>query len=454
MKKLSFLMQFLVSVSVVLCGQNAPIELTFAATYLGEPIPLESIYIQNLTQGRDTILYAPSTSLLLEITAGFEESSIAINKTFQISQNIPNPFAGQTAFTVFVPEKGRTEIAVRNTLGKNLAYYAGLLEAGTHRFDFFAGRDQFYLLTVSFNGETRSLKMISNGRSDAGTCRLQHTGSEPAEPMFKSGNNSGGLIFCWGDLLRFTGYASTPAINGSNVIEDSPSGNQSYTFNFTEGVHCPGMPTITDIDGNVYNTVLIGAQCWMKENLRATSYSDGTAIYNVTGDGEWSSLTSGAYVWYGNNILWKDKYGALYNWYAVDANSLCPSGWYVPTHNEWKALTDYIGGTGSPNGNELKSCREVNSPLGGDCNTISHPRWEQDTTHYGSDDYGFSGLPGGSRNYTGAFSFIGFLGRWWTSTEQSSTNAWIRYLSYSNGSVGVYYYDKHYGLSVRCIRDN
>jgi uncharacterized protein (TIGR02145 family) len=225
-------------------------------------------------------------------------------------------------------------------------------------------------------------------------------------------------------------------------------------INVTSGIPCPGMPTVTDIDGNVYNTVLIGDQCWMKENLKTTLYNDGTPIPNVTNSATWSNLTSGAYVWYNNDINWKPKYGALYNWYAgVDAKGLCPTGWHVPTHNEWTMLTDHIGGSGSANGNTLKSCRQVASPLGGDCSTSEHPRWDQHNYQYGTDDFGFSGLPGGCRYDGGSFIEIGSMGLWWSSVESTSNSAWVRYLSYENPFVWVYDFYKQNGLSVRCIRD-
>jgi uncharacterized protein (TIGR02145 family) len=215
------------------------------------------------------------------------------------------------------------------------------------------------------------------------------------------------------------------------------------------------MPTVTDNDGNVYNTVLIGAQCWMKENLKTTTYSNGTSIPNVTDANAWYNLTSGAYVWYDNDISWKNSYGALYNWFTtVDPNGLCPTGWHVPTDEEWTDLTDYIGGTGAPYGNELKSCRQENSPLEGGCNTSVHPRWEfYASSIYGTDDYGFSGLPGGDRNYSGGFSGIGNYGYWWSSTETSLSHAWSRYLNYGYGSMIVLYFNKQRGFSVRCLRD-
>jgi uncharacterized protein (TIGR02145 family) len=221
----------------------------------------------------------------------------------------------------------------------------------------------------------------------------------------------------------------------------------------TSGQPCPGVPTITDYDGNQYNTVQIGNQCWMKENLQTTHYRNGTSIANITDDNAWENLSNGAYVLYTNNIFW-DDYGFLYNWFAtVDPNGLCPAGWHVPTNNEWIALTNYIGGTDEPHGNELKSCRQLNSPLGGDCDTNVEPYWKESYSAYGTDDYGFSGLPGGYRDDDGDFDYIGGYGGWWSSTEYSPIYAWFRGLTYTDGKVSVHNDTKKWGLSVRCLKD-
>ncbi len=243
--------------------------------------------------------------------------------------------------------------------------------------------------------------------------------------------------------------------------------DSSYTLRWTISALCDttfdevnvvfdGCPlTVTDIDGNTYNTASIDTQCWMAENLKTTTYKNGTPIPNVTDDNAWSNLTSGAYVWYNNDTLWKDPYGALYNWYAVtDPNGLCPTGWHIPDEDEWTALTDFIGGTSSPHGNMLKSCRQVNHPYGGDCNTSQHPRWNSyNYSLYGTDNYGFSGLPGGTRLNDGDFSYLGSIGDWWSATEDSSSDAWIRRLKYNKGNVGIYSSDKIRGRSVRCLKD-
>jgi hypothetical protein len=97
--------------------------------------------------------------------------------------------------------------------------------------------------------------------------------------------------------------------------------------------------TVKDIDGNVYNTVIIGIQVWTKENLKTTKYNDGSPIPNVTDDTQWENLTTGAYSWHNNDAAnYKNPYGGLYNWYAVETGKLCPTGWHVPTEDEWYNL--------------------------------------------------------------------------------------------------------------------
>lgn len=218
--------------------------------------------------------------------------------------------------------------------------------------------------------------------------------------------------------------------------------------------------TVTDIDGNVYNTVTIGDQVWMAENLKTTKYSDGTTIRHVTPDNEWINLRTGAYSWYDNDFgTYGSLYGGLYNWYAVASRKLCPAGWRVPTDDDWTQLTDYLIDnyediTFSNLGNSLRSCRQVDSPLGGDYDTDEHPRWNSHFRNYGTDEFGFSALPGGLRYYyDGSFINIGSHGYWWSSTERQHTNAWIRLIYNADGDMRRSSSIRWSGLSVRCIKN-
>jgi len=227
------------------------------------------------------------------------------------------------------------------------------------------------------------------------------------------------------------------------IITVSLNAIDSITFIDSGGDFVCGVSTVTDIDGNIYNTVLIGDQCWMKENLKTTQYRNGTTIENPTGNSDWQNNTTGAYAWYHNDINWKDSYSALYNWHAVNnANGLCPTGWHVPTDAEFTAMTNHLGGT-SVAGGKMKSTRTMPDP---------HPRWESPNTG-ATNESNWSGLPGGYRHTSGSFNYIGYFGYWWSATEISTTDAWFRKLYYNFGSVNRYGYYKTDGFSVRCLRD-
>ncbi len=194
--------------------------------------------------------------------------------------------------------------------------------------------------------------------------------------------------------------------------------------------------TITDIDGIQYKTVKIGDRWWMAENLRVSKYLNGDDIPNVTDDVEWSKLSTGAWAYYENDSSNNDRYGKLYNWFAVnDSRGLCPTGWHMPDDDEWTMLTEYLGDNA---GGKMKSTRT---------DTETHPRWEFPNLK-ATNESGLSGTPGGYRHFSGGFGLIGDSGFWWSFTEDETTRAWYRYLYAYNGDVGR---DKGTGFSVYCI---
>jgi uncharacterized protein (TIGR02145 family) len=432
-------------------GQNT-IELTFTAENNGHYVPLDSIHIENLTQGGDTTLYAPDTVLVMDVVTSIRDNNYFRENTLVLTQNYPNPFHEKTEFELYLPEAQDIKISVSDLLGRKVADYDNTLARGNHSFVFYPGVAKDYLLTVTGKHTTQTIKMLGS-KSKASSnrnCKIVYNEAFANNALYKDQQNINDFIFSLGDELKLSAYTD---VEETELIE-SPSASQVYTFQFDGWTPCAEAGTVTDMDGNIYNTVQIGDQCWMKENLKTSTYNNGTSIPNVTDANAWSNLTTGAYVWYDNDISWKDKYGALYNWFTtVDPTGLCPTGWHVPTNDEWTASTDYIGGVSSPHGNEFKSCRQVNSPLGGGCNTSEHPRWNENSIHYGTDDYGFSGLPGGSCSVNGMFGYMGNFGDHWSSTEFSSNKAWVRSLGYDYGFVYVGTNLKRNGYSVRCIRD-
>lgn len=196
--------------------------------------------------------------------------------------------------------------------------------------------------------------------------------------------------------------------------------------------------SVSDNDGNTYQTIGVGYQVWITENLKTTKYNDGTAIPLVDKDTSWAKLTSPGYCWYGNNeAINKSTYGAIYNWYTVNTNKLCPSGWHVPSDDEFSALVKYLGGA-SKAGGLLKEAglSHWNSPNAGATN-----------------QYGFNAVGGGMRLDDGRFDFVKVEGGWWGSTNYSDLNGSYLYLlfNYSNSFQG--YTNKKFGKSVRCVKN-
>jgi uncharacterized protein (TIGR02145 family) len=201
--------------------------------------------------------------------------------------------------------------------------------------------------------------------------------------------------------------------------------------------------TVTDIDGNIYNTVKIGTQVWMQENLKTTKYSDGTAIPNVTDSAGWSQLTTPGFCWNKNDeVTYKAAYGALYNWYVVDAASnggkkVCPAGWIVPTDEYWTVLITYLGGENVAGG-KLKEAGTVH--------------W-QSPNEGATNESGFTALPGGNRNGNGNFFITGYNGYWWSSTAAYSYFAYLQSLYYNHGIIYRRQFVMNSGFSIRCIED-
>lgn len=212
--------------------------------------------------------------------------------------------------------------------------------------------------------------------------------------------------------------------------------------------------TVADIEGNTYKTIEIGTQTWMAENLRTTLYSDNTAIPLVTEGSEWEYLTTPAYSWYDNNEdLYKNLYGAYYNWHTVNTGKLCPSGWHVPLHEEWKTMEIFLGmspedadlpyhGRGTTEGLKIKETGTVN--------------WHPDQHIDGTNESGFTGLPGGFRWGYGKSHFAGegIMSYWWTSSV-GVENTWAYGRKLYNFESTIYgaTTDLTSGLNVRCIKD-
>lgn len=211
---------------------------------------------------------------------------------------------------------------------------------------------------------------------------------------------------------------------------------QTVTRSYTASSQ-PG--TVADIDGNVYHTIKIGKQEWMIENLQTNHFQDGSPIWYLEDNFIWSGYCSeSAYCWYDNNVKYKNRFGALYNWFAVsDPKNICPDGWHVPSDKEWRRLIDDLG-------NALSAADKMREGV--------IESWKNIFSSAATSS-SFSALPGGFRSDDGAFSGLGNKGTWWTFDEEDEDYGISRFLDNNVKEVvrGKDY--KNIGQSVRCVKD-
>ncbi|HOZ13547.1 MAG TPA: fibrobacter succinogenes major paralogous domain-containing protein [Tenuifilaceae bacterium] len=264
----------------------------------------------------------------------------------------------------------------------------------------------------------------------------------------------------------YWGTVPNPVINGSKLVIENSNASYSLTINslsestkyyiiayainnigeaqgdeisFTTNSEVGGN-TVTDIDGNIYNTITIGNQVWLKENLKTTKFQDGTDIANITDGTEWANMTTPAFSWYNNDISYKNPYGALYNWYALSNNKgVCPTGWRAPSDEDWDILASFLGGS-SIAGSKLKEAGTLhwNSP-----------------NLYSNNESGFTAIPTGYRDgFSGIFNSFGEEALLWSTSQPFDLWKSMVYLTNGNEELLKTTYLKPYGLSIRCIKSN
>jgi len=236
-----------------------------------------------------------------------------------------------------------------------------------------------------------------------------------------------------------TGLVIAMSVLMSSCRKEHPPLNNNEDEN--PDINDVGCGTISDADGHTYNTILIGNQCWMKENLKTTRYRNSDVIGTTAPDtlpiaGE----NEPKYQWaYEGNTTYATTYGLLYTWYAItDSRAVCPQGWHIPTDTEWDTLVNFLGGD-SVAGNKLKE------------NGTAH--WYGNNAQ-ATNQSGFTALPGGYRTGDGMFRNILFYGIWWSATPSNlPDNAYDRQLYYNSCNVNRGNNPKLNGVAVRCVKD-
>ena len=264
-----------------------------------------------------------------------------------------------------------------------------------------------------------------------GVCWSTATGPTIDNNRTTDGAGSGSFASALSDLLPSTQYyVRAYATNSAGTAY----GNEITFTTSADG----NLLTVTDVDGNRYDMVIIGSQNWMAQNLRTTRYQDGTSITTGLSTADWSSTTSGAYcVMLDDPATFEDTYGKLYNFYSlVDSRKLCPAGTHPPSESEWNILINHLGG-GAVAGGKMKTTGTTywNSPNGAATNSS-----------------GFSGLPGGFRDLFG-YGLVRDYGNFWSNSEASAAEGRSMAIRSNDGYALLGSSSKYVGYSVRCVQD-
>lgn len=280
---------------------------------------------------------------------------------------------------------------------------------------------------------------------------------------------SSAIMFEWGTTTSYgttINYSQNPVVGSTaqNVSVNLTGLVQATTYHFrikaenefgisiSDDFSFTTLGPVTDVDGNVYQVITIGTQVWMSANLSTTKYNNGSDIPSVSDPSGWGSLTTPAYCWYNND---KDAnkaiYGALYNFYTVNTGRLCPTGWHVPTKDEWTVLINYLTANGyGYEGSGEDIAKSISSTL----------YWQNFTTpgvvgnnQISNNTTGFSAVPSGGRGGDGTYTAIGYSTVFWSSTPISLNGAIVNSLSYILSTIVEGSSDNRFGGSVRCLND-
>jgi len=262
MKTKTILSVLVLAVMTSVYGQKPTIELTFTAINNAVYVQLDSIKVMNRTQGGDNVLYWPDTTLTMEITPGDTllyigyitgypvgvQEIIQEYNQFRLFQNYPNPVKDQSVISMYIPEKGTVNIMVTDVQGRVVNSSSWQLEKGNHSFRLTPGSGNLFFLTARWSGVIRSIKILTSEPNSGKQCMLDYIGSRNGEPLLKVAPLKNGFVMLESGIL------------------DAPVINESYFFEFATNIPCPGTPTVT-YEGQVYNTIQIFSQCWLKEGL-------------------------------------------------------------------------------------------------------------------------------------------------------------------------------------------
>jgi uncharacterized protein (TIGR02145 family) len=408
---------------------------------------LSSVRVENLAKGTDLILNGSDVLHLVgNITTG-----IGDNNQISGMKIYPNPMIESSIIEIYPPVAGDAIVTIYDISGRQLSQNRSYLDNSAQEFNISGLGKGLYLINVrgvnfQFTGKLICSKEFSS------IIRLEkisnnQTVDVKTKTEYKASQGIVDMNYSPGERLKYT------AIEGDyrTTITDIPDKTSTIIFDLI---------SVADKDTNNYHVVKIGEQLWMEENLKTTRYRDGTSIPLVTDNSEWNNISSPGYSWYNQSEeTFKNPYGALYNGYSVGTGKLCPTGWHVPTVDEWNSMNEYLAindyGYMNDQGATAKSIASktgwvIPLPLDYHGDLIPVPDGEVGKDQQFNNSSGFNGFAAGMRNPVGSFTGSGYTGVWFSS-DGTSTSADF---SITNKEVNIQQgYDyRSAGFSVRCIK--
>lgn len=439
---------------LILCGWSltltaqGSLTLTFTCvTYEYAPVKPDSITIENLTRHWTETIYYPDTVYTLRVGTGVRDFNA--DRAMLV---MPNPFDGTTRVNIASDKREKVHLRLTDVNGRTCAEYKGLLNEGGNLFSISVAVPQTYILTVHTALGTRSLKMENVGHAGGNRIRYEGVSDITFSVQLKGTSVH---TFRLGDKIRVTGYAQGRLSLPFPVNTSTPYEVELPLYFDMHGSPCPHWPVVTDVDGNKYNTVQLGNQCWLKENLRTLHYADGEAIPTGT-----QSSDSQPYCYPQEATIYGEIGGVYYNWVAAtrgvayissDVQGVCPEGWHVPSGIEWDQLATYVSEHAefACNGNSQLIVKALSATIGwAECDYTCTPGNDKGSNNA----TGFNAFPASS--WVGVVD-MGSNASMWSSSEKSAGSSSVKIGSF-NSSDSYWttntFSDKWPGASVRCVR--
>lgn len=458
---------FFAAMLLILAVSAQTITLTFVGVDGGnQPVQFDHVKVRNLTQGWWEDLQWPDDTMLVMNVTGIKNFSS--QSSFALAQNNPNPFEGTTYASLTVAEKGTMAVDITDLTGRLIATQSlTSIQPGNHQLRVTLATPGVYFLTARMNGQTSSVKMVNSGRGNSNS--VTFVGS--SNPIATTKGNTHTINA--GDKMEYIGYTKMKGTEAeSETLQENLYASKTVTLHFRgsvgpDSLPCPGTPTVTDIDGNEYNTVTIGYQCWMRENMKTTRFANGDTIFLVDS----VSLTQPLRYYPADSMHLVEEYGYLYNWPAVGHGTtgseenpsglqgICPDGWHVPSRLEYQQLFNVLHATENfwcdahnntyPQNNIAKALadktgwKEYSSTCSVGCDLSAN------------NATGFSARPAGQIRGNGwkQTRFFEEKALFWDSYAYDDSRAEYVIISYSSQMLSTSTDAYDFAMSVRCVRD-